>query len=72
MICFRTEKAVAAEGTSDLWLFVVDRNSVRGAPAGNAPQFARVNRLMTATWAQGDKLYLLGTEGDEQAIKQYL
>jgi hypothetical protein len=72
MVCFRTGKAVAAGGPSDLWLFVVDRNSVRGAPAGEAPQFARVNRLITATWTQGDKLYLLGTEGDEQAIKQYL
>jgi hypothetical protein len=72
MICFRTGKAVAAGGSSDLWLFVVDRNSVRGAPAGDAPQFDRVNRLMTAIWAQGDKLYLLGTEGDERAIKQYL
>jgi hypothetical protein len=72
MICFRTGKTVAAGGPSDLWLFVVDRNSVRGAPSGDVPQFIRVNRLLTATWAQGDKLYLLGTEGDERAIKQYL
>jgi hypothetical protein len=72
MICFRTGKAIAAGGPSDLWLFVVDRNSVRGAPAGDAPQFDKVNRMMTATWTQGDKLYLLGMEGDDQAIKQYL
>ena len=72
MICFRTGKSVAAGGQSDLWLFVVDRASVQDAPAGDAPQFAKVNRLITATWTQGDKLYLLGTEGDEQTIKQYL
>lgn len=72
MICFRTGKPLAPGGQSDLWLFVVDRASVRGSPAGSSPQFSRVNRLVTATWSQGDKLYLLGTEGDEQTLKQYL
>lgn len=72
MICFRTGKSPAPAGQSDLWLFVVDRASVRGAPAGGVPQISKVNRLITATWTQGDKLYLLGTEGDEGAIKQYL
>jgi hypothetical protein len=33
---------------------------------------AKVNRLITATWVQGDRLYFLGTEGDTTAIKQYL
>jgi hypothetical protein len=72
MICFRTGKPLAPGGQSDLWLFVVDRTSVRGSPAGNSPQFSKVNQLITATWTQGDKLYLLGTEGDERTIKQYL
>jgi uncharacterized membrane protein YbaN (DUF454 family) len=72
MICFRTGKPLAPGGQSDLWLFVVDRASVWGAPAGDSPQFSRVNRLITATWTQGDKLYLLGTEGDERTIQKYL
>lgn len=72
MICFRTGRPLAPGGQGDLWLFVVDRTSVKGAPAGNSPQFSKVNRLITATWTQGDKLYLLGTEGDEQTIKLYL
>jgi hypothetical protein len=72
MICFHTAKFVAGGGQSDLWLFVVDRASVKGAPADVAPQFSKVNRLITATWTQDNKLYLLGTEGDEQTIKQYL
>ena len=72
MICFRTGKTSASGGQSDLWLFVVDRGSVRGAPAGDSPQIYKVNRLITATWTQGDKLYLLGTEGDEHTIRQYL
>jgi len=72
MICFRTGKSLAPGGQSDLWLFVVDRASVWGSPAESSPQFSKVNLLITATWSQGDKLYLLGTAGDEQAIKQYL
>jgi hypothetical protein len=72
MICFHTGRPLAPGEQSDLWLFVVDRASVRGAPAGNSPQFSKVNRLITATWTQGDKLYLLGTEGDERTIRQYL
>jgi hypothetical protein len=72
MICFRTAKSLAAGGQSDLWLFVVDRASVKGAPADVSPQFSKVNRLITATWTQGGKLYVLGTEGDEETIKQYL
>ncbi len=73
MICFRTGKPLPPGAKSDLWLFVIDRASVKGAPAAGPPQFAKVNKLITATWTQGDKLYLLGTEGDdEQAVRQYL
>jgi hypothetical protein len=45
---------------------------MKDAPAGASPQLSKVNRLITATWTQGDKLYLLGTAGDEQTIRQYL
>jgi hypothetical protein len=72
MLCFRTAKAVAAGGPSDLWLFVGDSGTVNGAPTDVRPQFSKVNRLITATWTQGGKIYLLGTAGDEQTIKQYL
>ncbi|HUD48954.1 MAG TPA: hypothetical protein VMR33_19130 [Candidatus Baltobacteraceae bacterium] len=72
MLCFRTGRPLPSGGNSDLWLFVVDRTSVKGAPAGGSPQFAQVNKLMTATWTQGDKLYLLGTAGDETTIRALL
>ncbi len=68
MICFRR----TTSGPSDLWLFVVDRASVKNAPAEGLPQIGKVNRLMTATWTQGGKIYLLGVEGDEQTLKEYL
>jgi hypothetical protein len=72
MICFRTGKPLAPGEQSDLWLFVIDRTLVKNAPPAGPPQLAQVNQLITATWTQGDKLYLLGTEGDEQTIRQLL
>jgi hypothetical protein len=72
LVCFRTGKPLAPGAASDLWLFVVDRTTVRNAPERAAPQLAKVNRLITASWTQGDKLYFLGTRGEEPDIKQYL
>lgn len=72
MVCFRTGRPLAPGQSSDLWLFVIDRAAVKDAPAAGAPRFAQVNNLMTATWTEGDRLYVLGTEGDEAALRQYL
>jgi len=75
MVCFHTGKPGqpgAKNEKSDLWLFVVDRNEVPGAPETAVPKIAQVNRLITATWAEGGKLYFLGLEGREQDLRQYL
>jgi hypothetical protein len=72
MICFRTGKPLPPGQQSDLWLFVVDRTAVRNAPPAGERRFARVSRLQMVTWVQGDKLYVLGMEGDEHALQQFL
>jgi hypothetical protein len=72
MICFRTGKPLPPGEQSDLWLFVVDRTSVKNAPLAGPPQLAKIHQLMTAMWSQGDKLYLLGTAGDEQTVQRLL
>jgi hypothetical protein len=72
MICFRTGKPLPPGQQSDLWLFVIDRSTVKNAPPIGSRQFVQVNKLMTVTWTQGDKLYVLGMEGDEQTLRQYL
>jgi uncharacterized membrane protein YbaN (DUF454 family) len=69
MICFHDGKPNAP---GDLWLFVIDRASVKDVPADASPQFSKVNQLITATWTQDGKLYLLGTEGDAQTIRRFL
>lgn len=71
LICFRTGKPLPP-GKSDLWLFVVDWTTVQNATQTTAPTLMKVNQLMTATWTEGDKLYFLGVEGQEQDIRQYL
>jgi len=72
MICFRTGRPLPPNQPSDLWLFVVDRAALKDAPPAGRPQFSRVNRLTTAVWAQGDKVYLLGAEGAEPLLRQFL
>lgn len=72
MICFRTGKPLPPGAASDLWLFVVDRAAVKNVSVGANPQLAQVNRLITASWTEGGKLYFLGAEGEAAAIKQYL
>jgi hypothetical protein len=53
MICF-----ILKDG-EHLDLFVVDRAGLPDFPESTAPQFARADGLMTATWAEGGKVYLL-------------
>ena len=72
MVCFHTGKPLPPGENSDLWLFVIPRASVTDAPPVGSLQFAKVNKLITASWTQGDKVYLLGTEGDEQTVKRFL
>ena len=71
MLCFRTGQPLAPGAQSDLWLFVMDRNVLKKLPAA-IPEFAKANRLVTAAWTEGDKVYLLGIEGDEQRLRPYL
>jgi hypothetical protein len=71
MICFRTNPKLAAN-QSDLWLFVIDQKSVKHAPETGSPQFAQSGPLFTAAWTQGDKLYVLGTRGNEAVLRKFL
>ena len=72
MICFRTGRPLGPGEQSDLWLFVVDRASVKDAPAAGPPRFGTVNQLRTAVWAEGGKIYLLGMVGDESTLRKFL
>jgi hypothetical protein len=73
MICFHTGNPPPQNQTSDLWLFVVDGSAVKeDSTITTTTQFAKVDGLITATWMQDGKLYMLGMQGDEQTIQKYL
>jgi hypothetical protein len=72
LVCFHTGKPLPPGAAADLWLFVVDGRSVKDAPKTAAPEFAKINKLITATWTKDGKLYFLGVEGGQPDIKQYL
>ena len=68
MLCFRTGRPLAPGEKSDLFLFVTARNSF----SESSLSVKRVNKLVTASWTEGDKLYLLATHGDEESLRKLL
>jgi len=72
MICFHTGKPLAPGQTSDLFLFVIARDSLPGAPADSSPTFAQINRLAMASWSENGNTYLLATEHGEEVLRKNL
>jgi hypothetical protein len=55
----------------NLWVFVMDKKVVPDAPGAKA-QFRKIGNLMTASWSNGDKTYLLAAAGTDEDLKKYL
>jgi hypothetical protein len=69
MVCFHTGKPLAPNEKSDLFLFVVDREALKTWPEHDQLVMAKVNALATATWTEGNRIYLLATT-DEAVLKE--
>src|SRR3954465_13632730 len=71
MVCFNS-------GTNgkptfpDLFLFIIDRTSVVQAPANHSPEWSKISKMVTASWTDNDKTYVLGGLKDVDFLKQYL
>lgn len=66
MVCFDT----GTTGTA--FLFVVNRSDVEQPPARTStPQVERVSQLMTASWTEGENVYVLAFEDDPGALKKF-
>jgi hypothetical protein len=63
MICF------ILEGGEHVDLFVLDRVGLPDFPESSAPQFAKADGLMTATWSEAGKVYLLTGANKERLQK---
>jgi hypothetical protein len=59
-------------GRNDLWVFVAARSSVPGAPLPGKKEFLTTSGMMTVSWTQGDKVYLIVGAGDEKTLGKYL
>jgi hypothetical protein len=71
MVCFRTGKPLAPGAKSDLFLFVIDRKALPDLRTTNVPEFASVNKLATASWLEGEKVYILAGF-DEASLRRRL
>lgn len=63
MVCFNG----GAQGT--VFLFVADASEMKNPPGPR--QFAQVNKLMTASWTEGDKVYVLAVHGEREALTKF-
>lgn len=66
LICFRRE------GDRLAHLFTVDRAALPQMRAGQPPVFSTTGDWTTASWAEGNRVYLIAVQGDEEAVKHYL
>ena len=71
MVCFNSGRPLPAGHKTDLFLFVIDRAALPDAPANGPPQFATLNRFSTASWAEGEKFYVLAGIGDEAFLRMF-
>ena len=66
LICFERE------GQRMAHLFVVDRAALPSLKPGDKPIFANEHGWMTATWAEGDRVYMITLQGGRAALEQFL
>lgn len=66
LICFHRENGGLAH------LFVVDRAALPGLKSGAAPFFNQEGEWTTASWAEGDRVYMIAAQGDRAAVQSYL
>jgi hypothetical protein len=56
----------------DAWLYVIDRAGLSGAPKRPTPLVAQAGGLMTASWSDRGKIYVLAAQGDEAFLRSLL
>ncbi|MEO6871155.1 MAG: hypothetical protein ABI233_02920 [Chthoniobacterales bacterium] len=66
LICFH------ADGKRLAHLFVVDRAALPKLEPGDKPIFSNQHGWMTATWAEGDRVYMIAMQGSRAMVEQFL
>lgn len=65
MVCFRTGKPLVPGNKSDLFLFVIEGRDLRDDSQSVEKSFAQVSELATASWREGDKVYVLAAFAED-------
>jgi anti-sigma factor RsiW len=65
LICFKRKEGGL------LHLFVVNGAALPGVGKSKTPQIIAEGEWMTASWEEGDMIYLMAAQGDRQAIESY-
>jgi len=63
LICFRCDPNHLAH------LFTVDRAALPQVRAGQPPVFSTAGEWTTASWAEGNRVYLIAVQGDQEVVK---
>lgn len=71
MVCFRTGKPLEPGNKSDLFLFVIAAKDLRDEVRLEEKTIAPVSQLVTASWREGDKVYVLAAFSEDD-LKQRL
>ena len=72
MVCFHSGRPLGPGEKTDLFLFVMERAAAQDAPEAASPQFSKVNKMTTASWVEGDLVYLLAAPDDEPFLRKFL
>ncbi len=72
MLCFKTGRPLPPGNQSDLWLFVADRDNLKGSPPPGGPVFNRVNEAAIATWSDDKKIYMLAAMSDQAFLGKFV
>ena len=57
---------------TNFYLFLIKRSVFPNPPPPTKPEFVQVGRLMTATWTQGENIYLLAGPPDQAVLENYI
>jgi hypothetical protein len=61
-----------AGGNTNLSLFLIPRASFPDTPVPIVPDYVRVGKLLTASWTQGNRIYVLAGPDDPALLKNYI
>lgn len=70
MVCFRTGKPLEVGSKSDLFLFVINGSDLQDSAEILDKSFAQVSQLATASWREGDKVYVLAAFAEEDLTRR--